>query len=232
MAARRLVDEKHRVVLHARDERRAREAVSRVPGVEGALIGDLARIDEVKRLAADANSSGSFDAVVHNAGVYRAPGADILAINTLAPYVLTCLMHRPRRLIYVGSSEHLQGDPSLHHVIGGKSSYADSKLLVLLLAKAVARRWSDVIANVVDPGWVPTKMGGRGATDDLEKGFDTQAWLAVSTDREALVSGRYLHHRREFQQHPAADDTTLQDELVATCAQITGIPLPIAGADS
>jgi NAD(P)-dependent dehydrogenase (short-subunit alcohol dehydrogenase family) len=192
LAARWLVERKHRVVLHARDRRRAREALDGVPGAEGVLVGDLTRIDEVNELAAAANAAGQFDAVIHNAGVYRASGPDFLAVNTVAPYVLTCLMHRPQRLIYLSSSSHLQGRPVLEALGSGQGnvSYGDSKLHVLLLAKAVARIWPDVHANAVDPGWVPTRMGGPDAPDDLEKGFETQAWLAVSGDERAKVSGR------------------------------------------
>jgi NAD(P)-dependent dehydrogenase (short-subunit alcohol dehydrogenase family) len=228
LAARSLVEGDHHVMLHARDERRAREALSRVPGAEGVLVGELTRLDEVKRLAADANATGVFDAVIHNAGVYRAPGDDILTVNTLAPYVLTCLMQKPGRLIYLGSGEHLQGDPSLTGLAAGKGKvgYPESKLFVLMLARAVARQWPDVYVNVVDPGWVPTKMGGAGAPDDLEKGVETQAWLAVSMDDGATVSGQYLHHQREARYHPAVDDTALQDELLAACARVTGVRFP------
>jgi hypothetical protein len=94
---------------------------------------------------------------------------------------------------------------------------------VVLLTKVVARKWPDVYANAVDPGWVPTKMGGPSAPDDLEKGFETQAWLAVSTDDKAKVSGRYFYHKREAEHHPAADNIALQDEFLATCEKITGV---------
>jgi len=228
LAAQRLVEQHHAVVLHARDERRAGEALSAVPGAEQTLVGDLSRMEEVKRLAAGANATGRFDAVIHNAGVYRASGEDILAVNLLAPYVLTCLMHEPQRLIYLGSGEHWHGDPAPSRIVTRKRiDYADSKLFVLLLARAVARRWPDAYVNVVDPGWVPTKMGGRNAPDDLAKGVETQAWLAVSDQREARVSGRYFHHRKEASHHASADDATLQDELIAACERLTGVALPI-----
>jgi len=73
-------------------------------------------------------------------------------------------------------------------------NYSDSKLHILMLCKAVARCWPDVYANAVNPGWVPTKMGGRGAPDDLKKGYETQVWLAVSNDEKAKQRGRYFHH--------------------------------------
>ena len=46
--------------------------------------------------------------------------------------------------------------------------------------------------NAVDPGWVPTRMGGPAATDDLEQGHSTQVWLAVSDQPEANVTGQVL----------------------------------------
>src|SRR3954465_14128651 len=44
---------------------------------------------------------------------------------------------------------------------------------------AVARLWPDVYGNAVDPGWVPTRMGGSGAPDDLRLGHLTQEWLGT-----------------------------------------------------
>src|SRR5947209_6036099 len=75
-------------------------------------------------------------------------------------------------------------------------SYSDSKLFVTTLAIAVARIWPDVLSHAVDPGWVPTKMGGPGAPDDLRLGHLTQEWLATSDDPQALTSGGYWHHQR------------------------------------
>lgn len=231
MAAELLIHQGHQVVLHARNERRAQEVLERVPNPEDVVTvtGDLANMEETKQLAADVNALGHLDAVIHNAGIDRGSGKEILAVNTMAPYILTCLMQKPQRLIYLGSDMHLQGDPSLEDMTSGKGNirYSDSKLYVVLLTKAVARKWTDAYTNAVDPGWVPTKMGGPSAPDDLEKGFETQAWLAVSTDEKAKVSGRYFYHRREADYHPAADNIALQDEFLASCEQITGVRFPV-----
>jgi NAD(P)-dependent dehydrogenase (short-subunit alcohol dehydrogenase family) len=96
----------------------------------------------------------------------------------------------------------------------------------MMLCMAVARHWSDVYANAVDPGWVPTKMGGHSAPDDLQKGYETQTWLAVSNDSRAKVSGRYFHHRIESRFNPQAGDVTLQERLLSLCQDLTGIPFP------
>src|SRR6185295_18655888 len=116
---------------------------------------------------------GKFDAVIHNAGVYQASSKLIFTVNTLAPYILTCLIQKPKRLIYLSSGMHQRGYPKFENFKTGKINYSDSKLHVMLLCMAVARRWPDVYANSVNPGWVPTKMGGRGAPDDIHKGYET-----------------------------------------------------------
>ena len=225
LAAKALIAQGHKVVLHARNETRGQQAMDQVRGAEGVVTADLAIIDDTKELASKVNALGTFDAVIHNAGVYRDSAAQILAVNTLAPYILTCLIQRPERLIYLSSGMHMQGhfrSESFKRQI----SYSDSKLHVLMLAKAVARRWTNVYSNAVDPGWVPTKMGGKGAPDDLKKGYETQVWLATSNDAEAMVSGNYFHHQEVTHHNPEADDVRLQDKLLSLCEEVTGASFP------
>jgi hypothetical protein len=69
-------------------------------------------------------------------------------------------------------------------------------------------------------------MGGAGAPDDLEAAPVTQAWLAVSDDPQALVSGRYFYHQREREPNPDARSEELQQGLLERCAAITGVELP------
>ncbi|SDE94274.1 SDR family NAD(P)-dependent oxidoreductase [Chitinophaga filiformis] len=237
LTAKSLISAGHEVVLHARNKARAKQTLEKVPGAAGILIADLSSIAETKTLASEANATGAFDVVIHNAGVYQIPrnsvGAEglpvLFAVNTLAPYILTCLMHKPKRLIYLSSGMHLQGDPKLDNLPEdldskhGYISYSDTKLHDVILAMAVARKWTGVYANSVDPGWVPTKMGGAGAPDSLDKGFETQLWLAVSNDPEACVSGQYFHHKRKAHFRPETRDITVQEKLLARCEQITGV---------
>lgn len=228
LSAASLADQGHDVVLHARNAERGRHAKQRVPNAEHVIVGDLSDINETKNVASQANALGRFDAVIHNAGVYQAQPKDIFLVNTLAPYLLTCLMHKPKRLIYLSSGMHLQGRVHLEDFTKdtGGVSYADSKLYVVMLCMAVARKWPEVYANVVDPGWVPTKMGGRGAPDDLQQGYETQTWLAASNDSRAKVSGRYFYHRTERPSNPQASDVVLQERFLSLCTDITGIPFP------
>lgn len=194
---------------------------------------------ETKKLAAEVNALGSFDTVIHNAGIYIIPrdsvsrdGLPLLfAVNSLAPYILTCLISKPKRLIYLSSGMHKQGDSKLKAVQAisnhtGSPTYSDTKLHDLLLSVAVARKWNGVYANAVDPGWVPTRMGGPGAPDDIEKGVQTQVWLAVSNDEKATVSGRYFFHRREAAFHPDAANAMVQENFIALCEKISGVPFP------
>lgn len=228
LAAKALVAQGHEVVLHARNVERAQYALQQVPGAMHALVGDLSNIEEIERLADEANALGAFDAVIHNAGVYQAPSRTVFIVNVLAPYLLTCLMHKPRRMIYLSSGMHLQGRANLDQLASDQScvGYSDSKLYVTMLCMAVARKWPDVYANAVDPGWVPTKMGGPNAPDDLQKGYETQVWLATSEDCAAHVSGRYFYHRKESPYNPQAGDVALQERLLRICGEITGVAFP------
>jgi NAD(P)-dependent dehydrogenase (short-subunit alcohol dehydrogenase family) len=228
LAAKALIAQGHKVVLHARNEKRGQEALDSVPGAESVVTADLASIEETKELASKVNALGNFDAVIHNAGVYQASAEEIFAVNTLAPYILTCLIQRPERLVYLSSGMHLQGRAKLESIKTNISriTYSDSKLHVLLFCMAVARKWPEVYANAVDPGWVPTKMGGQGAPDDLQKGYETQVWLAVSDDEKARVSARYFHHQEESRHNPEADDVQLQERFLSLCKETTGISFP------
>ena len=220
-----LIKQGERVVLHARNAERGRDDIQKNPEAESVLTGDLTSMEATKNLADEVNKLGTFDAVIHNAGVYQAPAKELFAVNTIAPYILTCLIQKPKRLIYLSSGMHLQGqfNPDHFKTDSSRITYADSKLHVVLLCMAVARKWPDVYANAVDPGWVPTKMGGRGAPGSLEKGYETQVWLAVSHDEQAKLSGHYFHHKKQVPCLPVAKDAAVQENFLGLCEQITGV---------
>jgi NAD(P)-dependent dehydrogenase (short-subunit alcohol dehydrogenase family) len=219
----RLIDQGHEVVLHARSDARAADTRQAAPGVADVLVGDLADDAQTRALAETANASGRFDVVIHNAGVGSGSGA-LLAVNVLAPYLLTALMTRPDRLVYLSSGMHRSGRADL--AVLDSPSYGDTKLVDAALAAAVARRWPAVISNAVDPGWIRTRMGGSGAPGDLDQGAATQVWLATSDDAAATVSGRYFLNSREERPASGVLDEAYQDALLAELARRTGVELP------
>lgn len=226
-AAAALLGERHEVVVHARSRQRLAAVADLLDQGAGAVVGDLADPDQVRALARQANAAGPFDAVIHNAGVIDGPG--LLPVNVVAPYVLTHLVPAAR-VVYLSSSMHRGGHPDLSGADWSGSrttaSYSDTKLFVTTLAAALARHRPGTVSHAVDPGWVPTKMGGPSATDDLALGHLTQAWLATTDDAEALASGGYWHHRRTQRPHPAVHDERFQDELLDALAGHTGLSLP------
>jgi NAD(P)-dependent dehydrogenase (short-subunit alcohol dehydrogenase family) len=238
-AAQSLIAEGHDVVLHARSRKRASALEDLASRSAGMVVGDLSSAVDTRGVADQVNAIGRMDAVIHNAGAYSTEGRSatpegrpaIVAVNILAPYMLTALIERPRRLVYLSSGMHRGGVASLHDIDwierrwDSSQAYSDSKLYVTALAFAIARCWSDVLSNAVDPGWVATKMGGPGAPDDFEKGYLTQTWLAASDDSAATVSGRYWYHRRPQAPARAVTDARFQDQLSAKLAELTGVPL-------
>lgn len=241
MAAQLLIEQGHGVVLHARNEARGEEALSAVHGAEAVVIGDLTSIAQTRKVAEQVNALGAFDAVIHNGGIgYREPRRiatedglpQVFAVNTLAPYILTALIKRPKRLVYLSSGLHRSGDESLKDLAWkdrpwqGQQAYSDTKFHDVLLAFAIARRWTNVFSNALEPGWVATKMGGAGATDDLDAGHRTQVWLAVSDDPAATVTGEYFYHMRLREPEPTTRDTELQEKLIEACEGFSGVELP------
>ncbi|HEY2517819.1 MAG TPA: SDR family NAD(P)-dependent oxidoreductase [Polyangiaceae bacterium] len=240
LAAELLARDGHAVTLHARSAARAADARRALPAAAGVLVGDLETLAGMRAVAEQAKAAGPFDAVIHNAAVgdeeprHETPDGleHVFAVNVLSPYLLTASLPPPKRLVYLGSGLHQGGRDQLDDPLwkrrrwSGTQAYSDSKLYDIVLAFAIARRWPRVVSNAVDPGWVPTRMGGPRAPDDLTLGAVTQAWLAVSDDAGAMVTGRYLFHQELQDVHAAAKNVRFQDELLAYCASLTGVPLP------
>src|SRR3954452_5699286 len=99
-AARILLAEGHDVVPHARARARAAALADLVPRSLGVVIGDLSSAAETRGLADQVNAIGRMNAIIHNAGTYLQPSRGstpeghptTLAVNTLAPYMLTGLV--------------------------------------------------------------------------------------------------------------------------------------------
>ena len=240
MAAELLSSQGHQIVLHARNADRAADTRRASLNTEAVVTGDLETIAGAKDVAAQVNALGRFDAVIHNAAVGYREGhrvtADglphVFAINTLSAYVLTALIERPKRFVYLSSGMNHHAYANLDDILwkkrnwNGSSAYAESKLHDAMLAFAIARRWPDVFANSLEPGWVPTKMGGRGAPDDMDQAHRTQVWLAAGDDPKANVTGQYFYHLKRREPNEQAHDARLQDRLLAICEKISDVVLP------
>lgn len=245
LTARALVKKGHSVVLHARNDRRAQDAQAACPGAETCVVADLSDISQTRKMAEDVNTLGPFDAVIHNAGLYTGPyrrtkegWPSIFAVNTLSPYILTCLINpKPKRLVFVSSGLHSGGDPSCKDITwkergeGGFrdfQAYADTKLHDILLACFFARKWPSVQSNSLDPGWVATKMGGAGATGDINAAVDTYVMLAEGSGAAKDVSGKYFYHCKPRSPKKEANEDAVQQRLVEQLETLTGVTLPSA----
>ena len=240
MAGQLLASQGYRVVLHARNDERAADARRELPKAQAVVVGDLETIEGAKAIAAAVNDLGTFDAVIHNAAVgYRERHRvtvdglpHVFAVNTLSAYLLTALITRPKRLVYLSSGMHHHADANLDDILwrerrwNGSTAYAESKLHDTMLAFAVARLWPSVLSNALEPGWVPTRMGGAGAPDDMERAHRTQAWLAVSDDAAACVTGQYFFHMKRRSANEQARVPELQDGFLDICKEVSGVRLP------
>jgi NAD(P)-dependent dehydrogenase (short-subunit alcohol dehydrogenase family) len=238
-AAATLLDSGHEVVLHARNSARAVSLDDLAHRAVGVVVGDLESAVETHGIADQVNTIGGIDAIIHNAAVTVDPRrvatpeghARTLAVNVLAPYMLTAWISRPSRLVFISSEMHKDGDSSLQDIDwmerrwNGTQAYRDSKLFITTLAFAVARRCHDLRSNAVDPGWVPTRMGGPGAPDDLELGYLTQTWLAVGDEAGTTRGGGYWYHRRLQLPAPAVLEEHFQDALLDELVRLTEVRL-------
>ncbi|CAA9959881.1 Daunorubicin C-13 ketoreductase [Pyrenophora teres f. maculata] len=238
--AKALIAKGHSVVLHARNDARAKDAREAVPGAEAVVIGDLSSLAETKALAEAVNKLGTFDCVIHNAAICMGPYQEtvdgipaIVAINSVAPYVLSVLIKRPKRLVFVTSGMHEFGTSSLTDIFWKLrpaglyeqfSAYGSSKFLLMLLMKAFARMWPDTVSTSLEPGHVPTKMGGPSGTDSMEAAVDLYLSLAEGEDEIFKKSGSYFYvGMGELPVFKAVEDVKDQDKLIEIFADFTGV---------
>ncbi|KAF2447437.1 NAD(P)-binding protein [Karstenula rhodostoma CBS 690.94] len=228
LAAQSLVKRGHNVTLHARNAQRAEDAKTACPGADGVLIADLSSTQATKSLADDLNSQGPWDAIINNAGVMHIPSSStgpeglptLFATNTLAPYMLTCLVQPPpKNLFFLSSALHNNGDATLRDIKA--ANYNDSKMHITMLGFWFAQQpaFQNTIVSSLDPGWVKTKMGGESAGDDIEAGIEDYVALAEGT---LGLSGKHWYHSRERSFHRGAADKGAQEKLVKELREISG----------
>ena len=235
------VSQGHKVFLPARNSDRAKQAKDAVTHAQGVVIGDISTHAGAKEFAAEANKSGPYDAVIHNAGLGPSNAdrktADGLqstfAVNSLAPYILTCLMDKPKRLLYLSSGLSSGGDDSLKDIgwqnrrWSAGQAYNDSKLHDIMLANAVARRWTDVQSCSMDPGWIATKMGGMSAPGKTSTPAKALAAFAIGeSDIVGDKTGVYFAPSGTKSPHKGATNVAKQDEFMKICEEISGVKFP------
>ena len=242
LTAKLLAKNSHQVTLHARNASRASDALSACPSAHNCLTGDLSTIAGIKAFAAEANKHGPYDAVMHNAGLYLGPFRAtedglpaLVAVNTVAPYILSCLMAKPSRLIFVSSGLHQNGNAALTDITwqqrgepqwgNGAQGYADSKLHNIMFGFAFHRKFGIATASV-DPGWVKTKMGGPNAMDDLDAAVETFAMVCTGEGEAGKKEVGHFYQMKERGFREEAEDVERQEKLLKILEEVTGVKVP------
>lgn len=246
---RRLLAAGHRVLVHARSEERGRpvlEDLSRIagPGGEAVLVtGDLARLDDVRALAAQVQALGPVDVLVHNAGVWvrgDTPRTTVdglettFAVNVLAPHLLTHLL-APQlrgRLVWLGSGMAGSGRPdpgALGRPQEPQRAYADSKACDVGLAVAWGARLPEVASAALDPGWVPTKLASRGAPGRVEDSATSLVHCCTPAEEGGadLGSAPYWKGREPVPLPSRLRDAAFCAAVAAGCDRLLGLEPPV-----
>ena len=232
VAARTLLAEGHRVLVHARSEERGRPVVDALTGDVDLVVGDLASLAEVRALGERLRQE-PLDVLAHNAGVWVRDSTPSLTVdgfettfgvNVLAPHLLTSLVagHLAGRLLWLGSGMAGSGRPK-PTALGGtrepRQAYADSKACDVALAVGWGRRLG-LPSAAVDPGWVRTKLASAGAPGAVEDGADTLAWCCTQAP---LEQAPYWKDRAPTPVPGRLRDAGLQDALLEQCDRLAGI---------
>ena len=233
-AARALLGQGHRVLVHARSEQRGRPVVEDLGGDVDLVTGDLGSLSSVRDLADQLRSHGRIDVLAHNAGVWVSDGTPretedgfetTFAVNVLAPHLLTALLSDvvTDRLLWLGSGMVGSGRPdpaALGRETDPRQAYADSKACDVALAIGWGRRLPEVASAAIDPGWVRTKLATAGAPGQPEQGADTLVWCCTEAD---LSAAPYWKDRRPKSVPERVDDPDLQEALLRTCDDLAGL---------
>ncbi|MFD7663879.1 SDR family NAD(P)-dependent oxidoreductase [Streptomyces sp. NPDC059788] len=145
------------------------------------------------------NTTRKLHALVNNAGIFEhaeehlpdAPAAitrDLLLTNAWGPLTVTQQFLPLLRAADGASVVNVTSqDVDPENLDGTFTGYCMSKaaLNVMTANLALALRPDRIVVNGVDPGWIPTDMGGPDAPDDV-----TQAARTVATAVELAGTGR------------------------------------------
>ncbi len=212
-----------RVLVHARNEAKATDAVRRLVD-EGATApqlvpvwGDLADLAQVRSLAAQVRQAApTLSVLVNNAGVFMntyertADGFEVaVGVIHLAPGLLSHVLVPVREASFEGYA-----------------AYAASKLMNVLFTHALARHLEGrrVAAFALHPGVISTKLlqtgfGMGGA--EVATGARTSVFCATAPGLE-VKTGAYFSDAREVPCAPHANDPALEQALYAKSCQLVG----------
>jgi NAD(P)-dependent dehydrogenase (short-subunit alcohol dehydrogenase family) len=208
---RQLVERGLRVVLTARDLEKARRAAGLLGGDAIPFDLDVTSADGGRRLVEFLEGEmGGVDVLVNNAGVFLDRGyggldvpmdivRESLETNLLGPWLLTqALVPIMRRRGYGRVVNLSSGMGAMSEMSGGYSAYRVSKSSLNALTRILADelRGTNVLVNVMCPGWVQTDMGGPDAPRPVHEGADTAVWLATLPD--GGPSGQFFRDRRQI----------------------------------
>jgi len=192
------------VVAYGSDEQGAHETVGLVKaaGSEAVLAqADLADPGAAKDLVAAAGDAGA-DVLVNNAGLTRdglllrmrdADFTDVLEINLVAAFRCTrevlrgMLRRRWGRVVSISSVVGLVGNP-------GQANYAASKAGLVGLTMSVAREVASrgVTANVVAPGYIPSKLTDAMSEEAKQATLGQIPAGRLGTPEEVAAAVRFL----------------------------------------
>lgn len=177
----------HDVTIGARDPEAGREAAGRL-GCRSAHVD----LTDPETYFAAVTEAGGFDVLVNNAGILNhvslidaeSDFAEAMEVMVAAPLDLIRLCAPRWRETGWGRIVNLSsGWGAFAEGLGGPGAYGVAKAALNALTKALPRDLpAGVKINAMCPGWVRTRMGGRGAPRSPEEGADTALWLATLPD--------------------------------------------------
>jgi NAD(P)-dependent dehydrogenase (short-subunit alcohol dehydrogenase family) len=240
------------VAIVGRDPERVRETAREAGGTVHEHVADLARMDEVRRLAAELRERHPrIDVLAGNAGAmftsrHLTPDGfeQTFALNHLAPFLLTNLLLdrlAGGRVVTTASDAHKGGVLDLadlqseHGRFRPGRAYATSKLCNILFTRELQRRHPELAANCLHPGVVRSGFARNdgmlmrvGATligpflKSPRRGAEGLVWLALAPEAGEL-RGRYVATRRPVEPSAQAQDDRLAAELWDRSAALVGL---------
>ncbi len=244
----------HKVVVHGRNEERARNTVEEIKSLSGngeveSIVADFADLKSVAEMAQDMkNRFSKLDVLLNNAGVFENQKVILkngfektFMVNHLAPFALTLqlldlIQATPGSRVVNVSSMAQSGSIDFDDLNGEKyfdpyHAYALSKLENVLFTYKLVRvlNGGHVTVNCLHPGVINTKLyhagwGGFGGRS-LVKGAQILVFAAISPEMENKT-GLYLVNKHERRSAPISYDKKIQDRFWDLSLSFTGLQAP------